>query len=459
MKKTALFLAVMILASAILSSSLAVDTLYQSGKISTVKHFRIFTPYSNDLTNGKPLIIFFAANEQGDINRVLWFVNKYRIYDDYDINLMCVSSAGTVSQAGWEVIAEELADYLKPEYEKQPFDIIIDCVGNGGYAGCCLAEALMDRKMTPRELNLGDGADAKLVTADWLKWFAGNGTQVNLYASGSAAAGISAGSRKVMEELDGTDRFHGETIGNIKSAEVLWRAISEHGLHSEYTCWDVMKLQRYKAQNGTVINYCAYIPEAENTAEKLPMLIYFHGIRDTMGKLRGLGQLLRTNQLKPNGIVILPQAVRGTVDADFHTKKYQDAVIELVYGIAGEYNGDTNRLSVAGHSDGGTTVYQIVNSHPGVFAACAPVSGVGNDGKGIRQTELWVFQGAKDSWVKPEIGLRTVLKCESAGCRARHYVYKDEGHEIQTRVFQDTFTDENGNKVRLIDWLMSKELN
>lgn len=40
-----------------------------------------------------------------------------------------------------------------------------------------------------------------------------------------------------------------------------------------------------------------------------------------------------------------------------------------------------------------------------------------------------------------------------------HYIYKNEGHDIQTMVFQDTFPDENGNEVKLVDWLMSKELN
>ena len=36
-----------------------------------------------------------------------------------------------------------------------------------------------------------------------------------------------------------------------------------------------MTLHRYKAQNGTIVNYYLYIPEAEDPAEKLPILIYF----------------------------------------------------------------------------------------------------------------------------------------------------------------------------------------
>ena len=97
--------------------------------------------------NGKPLILFFATGEQRNLDSVLAFVNKYHLYDELDINLMCVSFAGNYSQKGWENVAEELAEYLKQEWEKHSFPIIIDCAGNGAYGGCCMARALSDRGM------------------------------------------------------------------------------------------------------------------------------------------------------------------------------------------------------------------------------------------------------------------------------------------------------------------------
>ena len=451
MKKAALVLIVILLILSIGTSSYAIETIYRNGKTRTVKHFRVYTPWCNDLGNGKPLVILLGSGEQGTIENTVALVNKYGMYDELDINLMCVAFTGTYSVGGWETVAEEMAEYLKPEYEKHPFEIILDCVGNSGYGGFCLTKALADRGMAAGELNLSN-VDAKWVTPDRIRETAGKGIRVNLYTAGSAYAD------QAMEELRGTEGFRGETVGNVKLAEVLWKAISEKGLHAEYSCWDKLPLRSYKAGNGTVVRYCLYLPETEKAGGQRPVLVYFHGVSDHMGKLRGLGQLLRTDQVRPKGIVILPQAVHGTRDADFHTRTYQDAVIEVARGIAGKYNGDLNRLSVSGHSDGGTTVYQIVNSHPGVFAAAAPVSGVSTLGEGIRQTWLWVFQGAKDVWVKPAAGLRAVLKCETEGCKARHYVYPDEGHEIQTRVFLDTFTDENGNRVCLLDWLMGKKL-
>ncbi|MBR5961101.1 MAG: hypothetical protein IKZ98_08895 [Clostridia bacterium] len=457
MKKAALVFVAILLILSIGSTSFAVETIYRNGKTKTVKHFRVFTPWSNDLENGKPLIILLASSEQGKLANLLAVVNKHGMYDELDINLMCVAFSGTFSIGGWETIAEELAEYVKPEYEKRPFEIVIDCIGNSGYGGCCLVPALADRGMTTRELNLGGGADPQWVTSERIRNVVGNGTRVNLYTCSTTGNAVYTG--QVADELRGTERFHSVDAGTAKQAEVLWKAISGKGLHAEYTCWDVLPLRSYKAENGKVVRYCLYLPETKKTDGEWPVLIYFHGVSDHMGKMRGLGQLLRTDQIKPKGIVILPQAVKGTKDADFHTKAYQDAVMELAKKIAGEYNGDLNRLSVSGHSDGGSTVYQIVNGHPGIFAACAPISGVGTMGEGIKQTYLWVFQGGQDVWVKPGTGLRAVRKCEAAGCKAWHYVYANAGHEIQTRVFQDTFTDENGNKVKLIDWLMSKELS
>ena len=221
---------------------------------------------------------------------------------------------------------------------------------------------------------------------------------------------------------------------------------------------DSLVVERYRAKNKTVVNYYLYVPETEDPTEKLPILIYFHGNRDTMDRHHGIGELLRTEQISPKGIVILPQAINETIDDNFHKTWYQDAVIELANEIAEKYNGDMNRLSVSGHSDGGTAVYQIVNNHPGLFAAAAPISAIGNTGEGIRKTSLWVFQGRKDFWVNKDVGLRVVLKCEQAGCDARHYIYKMEGHDIQTMVWQDTFPDDDGSEVRLIDWLMGKKL-
>ena len=201
MKRAALVLTVIVLISAALSPAFAIDTLTRNGKMATVKRFRMFTPDSNDLANGKPLVVFFASSRQTTLDSTVQLVNKYGMFDELDVNLLCVSFAKTFQLAGWADVAKDLAEYLEAEYGKHPFDILIDCVGNGGYGGCCLAQELKGRGITAKELNLGDGADARWVTVEQIRKIAGNGTRVNLYASSSNTAEASAYSRKAIKEL------------------------------------------------------------------------------------------------------------------------------------------------------------------------------------------------------------------------------------------------------------------
>ena len=235
MKKALIILIVTILISTMLSQASALDTSWGCGTTKTVKHFRIYTSNTNDLANGKPLVIFFGTDEESpDVYEVVHLVNKYHTYDDLDINFMCVAFARNFTMKGWKVIGEELADYLQQEYANQPFEIIIDCASNGSYGGCSLAQGLQDRGIIPKELNLGDGIISKLVTPEWLRELAASGTHINLYASSTNMTKRSILSREAIEELDGTENFYGEVIGKIKHIEVLSRAIHEHGLHSEY---------------------------------------------------------------------------------------------------------------------------------------------------------------------------------------------------------------------------------
>ena len=145
MRKAALSFIIIFLVLATGTSSFAIETIYRNGKTVTTGQIRVFTPWSNDLGNGKPLIMLLASGEQGTIENTVALVHKSGMYDELDINLMCVAFTGTYSINGWETIAEEIAEYLQPEYEKHSFEIILDCIGNSGYGGFCLAKALRDR--------------------------------------------------------------------------------------------------------------------------------------------------------------------------------------------------------------------------------------------------------------------------------------------------------------------------
>ena len=215
--------------------------------------------------------------------------------------------------------------------------------------------------------------------------------------------------------------------------------------------------------NGKVVNYYIYVPNVTDTTTKIPMLVYFHGLNDTIERNNannnkyggGLAGLIQQDKIQPKGIVIFPQTTGGTTNRDFVSADYEKAVIELAYDVADKYNGDTNRLSVAGHSNGGAAVYHIVNNYPGVFAAAAPMSAAGRTDEGIMKTKLYAFVGSNDHVMgNPSAAIGVAKRLGQM-----YKVYPGEGHPIQTHVWLDDISDENGKTVHLMDWLMRQTLN
>ena len=219
--------------------------------------------------------------------------------------------------------------------------------------------------------------------------------------------------------------------------------------------------KRFTASNGVTVSYYLYVPKVKDSSTKLPILTYFHGIQDTVKRNEnnnfkyggGLAGLIETGKLNPKGIVIFPQAENGTADRDFYSKPYQEAVIELIKTTAKDYNGDLNRASVAGHSNGGAAAQHIVNNYPGFFAATALMGISSNAKEGIARTNLYALVGAKDHTMN---GYGRAIGY--AQKNNKMYKVYNMGHDIQTIAFQEPVEDENGNSVMLVDWLMSKTL-
>ena len=244
---------------------------------------------------------------------------------------------------------------------------------------------------------------------------------------GSTSSGVTTGTEMIDRNMDDYD-FSGGTL-------------------QKYT---------YKASNGKTVSYYMYVPNNPQNV-KLPMTIYFHGMHETIDKYpdRGLAGLVKNGKIQPKGIIIFPQADNGTSDKELNLAAYHTSVLELTKKVANEHNGDMTRLSVAGHSNGACAAIHMVNNNPGVFAACAPISGTGSADKGICQTNLWCFVGSNDS-----IDATRVAKgaTRNGSKTANYTVFKGKGHDIQGYTFEQELEDKDGNKTTLLDWLMSKKL-
>ena len=163
-------------------------------------------------------------------------------------------------------------------------------------------------------------------------------------------------------------------------------------------------------------------------------------------------------EITPSGIVIVPQAIQG---GEFYKVDYEAALVELINDTAEKYNGDLDRVSLSGYSNGAYAGYQFVGRYPDTFTAFIPISGKTDEFvlekmKGS-DTKFWIFHGKNDVRVDCSAARKISKQLESEGIDTQLYIYEDDGHkDVQNYTFNRVFTDEDGEEVYVLDWAMSQ---
>ncbi len=217
----------------------------------------------------------------------------------------------------------------------------------------------------------------------------------------------------------------------------------------------------YKASNGVVVNYYIWIPNYGEEVEGLPVHMYLHGSGETgTGVLNhGLPKLIADGSVVPEGIVICPQASSYN---DFYNKEYHAALVELTTKVANENNGDTNKISLSGHSMGAIGGYKMINEFPGHFAAFMPISGNGNLDSGIQQTKIWAFHGNLDNGQNTDYSrsAQLVREMQKLGKVASLHTFQGMGHaKVQEMTFQGEYDDcPDGERKSALEWAFRQSL-
>ncbi len=197
-------------------------------------------------------------------------------------------------------------------------------------------------------------------------------------------------------------------------------------------------------------------------------MLFLHGSGsrgdDNTTQIDGIRWALEPIKEKINFIIVVPQCRANTFWA---AKDMADYSLAALDATVAEFNGDKDRLYLAGFSLGGYGVWQIAAANPGKFAALMPVAGgvVGERpidpkdraviipsvgkmldspepykevAKAIGQTPVWVFHGSADEAVPVEFSRTIVKALNDAGSKNVKYTeYPDDGHMIFGKSFAE----------------------
>lgn len=200
----------------------------------------------------------------------------------------------------------------------------------------------------------------------------------------------------------------------------------------------------YRAADGTLIPYRAYIPENYDGTEARPLVVMLHGaLGDERTYLSGLyDPAVIKGEADKRGYILATPNGRGRLSG--YQGPAKDDVIEVIREISRDYKIDPNRIYLTGHSMGGTGTWLVAASHPDIFAAIAPVAGAppaqGNASKEmlarLKGTPVFVIHGKKDMIALPTRSRDIVEAAKKAGLKVNYLEVPDADHiTVVSRTF------------------------
>ena len=164
-----------------------------------------------------------------------------------------------------------------------------------------------------------------------------------------------------------------------------------------------------------------------------------------------LPKFLRDGDLAPSAYVLMPQLPGGETGWNAVT----EGLAELIDAVVEDCGADAGRVSLTGHSMGGTGAFAVAAALPGRFSCAAPLSGSVRDTREMRAAladlPVWAIAGAQDDVVDPAAARDFLAALRAVNPDARYTEVEDAGHfDLPARAFLD-------EEIGLVRWLLSHE--
>lgn len=203
------------------------------------------------------------------------------------------------------------------------------------------------------------------------------------------------------------------------------------------------------------LDYWLYAPSGAR--DGLPLIVYLHGGSgrgddlELVMEAESLPQFLRDGDLALSAYVLMPQLPSGETGWDGVT----EGLAELIDAVVEDCGADAGRVSLTGHSMGGTGAFAVAAAMPERFSCVAPLSGSVRDSREMRAAlsdlPVWAIAGAQDDVVDPVAARDFLAALRAVNPDARYTEVEDAGHfDLPARAYLD-------GEVGLVRWLLSHE--
>lgn len=202
--------------------------------------------------------------------------------------------------------------------------------------------------------------------------------------------------------------------------------------------------------------YWLYTPE--NPTENMPLIVYLHGASGRGEDLNlvvadeDFPKYLQSGELGDvRAYVLIPQ-----LPADLRSwSDISDSLYSLIQKTVSDLSIDTENISLAGFSMGGTAVWELAAEYPDLFAKIAPLAGsargVLEQFSVLQEIPVRAFVGAADTVIASNSSEQMVAELKKAGADAQITVLDGADHvSVPSRVYHD-------ESIRLIDWLVGTD--